>query len=342
MLEGTELPRDHVLGIVEPGGGKATIEKIAVNAVMAGCLPQYMPVLIAAVEAIIGPRFDLRGVQSTTGMVSPLLVVSGKKLIEEVGINDSFSTIGPGWRANATIGRAVRLIMINLGYGWPGKTDMKAFGTPLKYVTLMAENEEAYMGAWEPLRVAEGFEYDQPTVSVMPAVSWIPDFIGPDIDSADEILEIISWQAKAKYDRFADMWGLDNLLLLTPSVFDVFRKVGFSRADVQKALYEAIQLPCRIFFRGKEPATEMGVNVEPLPDWLVERCKGNPDALAPLCSRPESIKVCVAGGGGPGMISFIGTWGFGPAYFVTRPIDLPRNWNNLLKRYDGWQSPTVR
>ena len=341
MLEGTELPRDHVVALVEPGGGKATIEKIAINGVMAGCLTQYMPVIIAAVEAITDPMSDLRGVQCTTGPVSPLLIVSGQKLIEQLNINDSFSTIGPGWRANATIGRAIRLIMINIGYGWPGKTDMKSLGSPFKYVTLMAENESAYGGAWEPIRVAEGFDYDQPTVSVMPAYSWQPDYIQIQLLTAGKTMEILANQAKVKHDRSAFNWGMDNLVLIPPVVFDAIRRERLSRIDTQKALYELIQLPCSEFFGGKEPSTEAGT-VKPIPEGFVGKCKEDPKALVPLLLEPQSIKIVVAGAPVSSIAAYIGTWGYGPAYFVTKPIKLPPNWENLLEKYKGWETPIVK
>jgi hypothetical protein len=247
MLEGTDLPRDHVVALVEPIRGKATVEKIAVNAVMAGCLPQYMPLIIAAVEAITDPRFYLLGIQCTSGQPSPLLIISGQKLVQELNINNSFCTIGPGWRANTTIGRAIRLIMTNLGQTWPGHNDMKPFGNPFRYITLMAENEEAYMGAWEPLRVAEGFENNQATISVMPAMSWQVDLfqetaVGKTY-TVEKIIAQTSKQAKVKFDRWAGNSGYNNLLLISPTAFDAIRREGWSRADLQKALYEAIQLP---------------------------------------------------------------------------------------------------
>ncbi|MFC2002200.1 hypothetical protein ACFLUZ_06875 [Chloroflexota bacterium] len=340
MLEGTELPRHHVVGLVEPVPAEATVEKIAINAVMAGCLPQYMPVIIAAVEAITDPMFDLRGVQCTAGLVSPFLIVSGQKLIEELNINDSFSTIGPGWRANATIGRAIRLMMINIGHMWPGEPDMKSFGSPFKYVTLMAENEAAYMGAWEPMRVTEGFNYDQPTISVMPAVSWQPELVRPETATTEKSVELISKQARVKYDRDAITWGMDNLVIISPAVLDVFRREQRSRIDIQKAIYEASRLPCSEFFGGKEPSAEVGV--KPKPEWLIEKCKVDPGALVPLFLKPESIKICVAGAPGPGMVAYISTWGFGPAHFVTKAIKPPQNWENLLEKYKGWESPIVR
>jgi hypothetical protein len=107
MLEGTELSPDKLIAELPPGGGRATVEKIAINAVMAGCLPQYLPLVLAAVDAIVDPKFDLEGVQCTSGQLAPLLLVSGDKLVKDLNINDSFCTVGPGWRANTSIGRAL-------------------------------------------------------------------------------------------------------------------------------------------------------------------------------------------------------------------------------------------
>ena len=340
MLEGTDLSPDHIVGLVEPGGGEATIQKIAINAVMAGCLPQYMPVVIAAVEAIIDPKFDLREVQCTSCNMSPFLIVSGQKLIDDLNINNSFGTIGPGWRANSTIGRALRLIMINLGHTWPGVNDMKTLGSPFKFITMMAENEAAYKDAWEPLHVAEGYKRDQPTISVMPAMSWQPDIVQPEPPTVKRIIEYISKQGEVKHDRLLGNWGKDNLILLCASTFDCIRREGFSRADMQKALFEAIQIPASEFFAGRD--IKDFVHFRSLPDWLIEKYQAGPDALVPLLAGPENIKLCVTGGAGPYGITYTSTFGYGPAYFVTKPINLPENWEGLLKKHSGWESPNIK
>ncbi|MDZ7261697.1 MAG: hypothetical protein ONB05_06295 [candidate division KSB1 bacterium] len=340
MCEGTDLPQDYLVGRVEPGGGEATVQKIAINAVMAGCLPQYLPVVIAAVEAITDPKFDLREVQCTSCNMSPFFIISGMKLIEELNINSGFSTIGPGWRANATIGRAVRLIMTNLGHTWPGVNDMKTLGSPFRYITLMAENEMAYKGAWEPLRVAEGFPMDQPTISVMPAMSWQPDIVQPEPPTVKRIIEYISKQGKVKHDRLVGNWGMDNLVLLCASTFDCIRREGYSRADIQKALFEAITIPAAEFLGGRD--IQEFAAFGRLPKWLIEKCQAGPDVLVPLLAGPEHIKICVAGGAGPYGITYTSTFGYGPAHFVTKPIKLPKNWGSLLEKYRGWESPLVR
>ena len=337
MLEGTELPPEHLIAVFPPGHGKATVEKIAVNAVMAGCLPQYMPVIIAAVDAIIDPAFDLVGVQSTSGQLAPLLIVSGDKLIEELNINDSFCALGPGWKANTAIGRALKLIMMNIGHTWPGINDMKAFGNPFRYVTLIGENEAAYSGVWEPLRVTEGFSKDQPTLSIMPAMSWQPDLVLPTPPSVERIIDQITMQAKVKYDRYANNCYYNNLVLISPTAFDAIRREGVSKTDLQQILYERIQLPGSQVFDGRER-----VGFIKFPQWVIDRHKEDPEAPVPILLEPESLKICVTGGPGPDMIAYIGTWGYGPSQFITKPVKLPANWDELLEKNKGWKSPTVK
>jgi hypothetical protein len=336
MLEGTELPRAHIISVFPPGMGKATVEKIAINAVMAGCLPQYLPIIMAAVETIIDPGFDLIGAQNTSGQLAPLFILSGHKLAEELNVNASFCAVGPGWKANTTIGRALKLIMMNIGHTWPGINDMKAFGNPFRYVTLIAENEPAYGGAWEPLRAAEGFAEDQPTLSVMPAMSWQPDLVLPTPPTLARIIYHISLQAKVKYDRYANSVAHDGLVLISPTAFDAIRREGISRIDLQKALYETIQLPGNLVFDGRERGGGL------LPRWAREKHKADPAAPVPIFFKPDDLKICVTGGPGPDMIAYIGTWGYGPCHFITKPVKLPGNWKSLLKKYSGWTSPTIK
>lgn len=340
MLEGVDFPSDHVVGTVEPGGGQATVKDIAINAVMAGCLPQYMPVLTAAIEAITDPAFNLREVQCTSCNMAPLLIVSGPKLAEDLNINCSFGALGPGWRANTTIGRAVRLIMTNLGHAWPGVNVMKTLGSPFNFSPLIAENEYAFSGAWDPLRVAEGFDFDQATVSVMPAMSWQPDIVQPEPPTVKRIVEYIAKQGKVKHDRLVGNWGMDNLVVLCSATFNCIRREGYSRLDMQKALYDAIQIPSSEFLNGRDISELQAFHR--LPEWIIEKCKAGADTTVPLLAGPDNIKICVTGGAGPYGISYISTFGYGPARFVTKPITLPRNWKGLLAKHEGWESPTVR
>ena len=341
MLEATDLKPDECLGLMEPARRLATVEKLAINAVMAGCLPLYFPVILAAVRALIDPRFDLRGVQSTAGMVCPLFIISGPKLIDELNVNDSYSTIGPGWKANSSIGRALRLILTNIGGAWPGRTDMKSFGSPYRFGILFAENDAVYGDDWEPLRVTQGFSRDEPTISVMPAVGWSPDFITADRVNLDVVVKVLVDQGRMKYDRKGHFWGKDNLILLSWSTFRAIRNSGISRAELQQKLFEQIQIPAREFYDDKEAYSEAPGALE-IPLDVVERARKNPDSLIPLLAAPQNIKIVAAGGPGPAMVAFISTWGAGPAYFVTKPIPLPGSWPTLVEKYRGGRTAVVR
>jgi hypothetical protein len=141
MVEGSGLAADAEVASIAPRMATATVEKVAINAVMAGCRPEFMPVVVAALRAMARPEFNLAGVQGTTHPVAPLVMVNGP-IRERIGINCGSNVFGQGFRANATIGRAVRLVLINIGQGIPGKTDMATFGTPCKFSYCAGENEE--------------------------------------------------------------------------------------------------------------------------------------------------------------------------------------------------------
>lgn len=340
MLAGTDLNPHHLVGVVGNGQGLATVEKIAINAVMAGCLPQYMPVIVAAVEAITDPRYDLYRVQSTTGPAAPLLIVSGPKLIKDLNINDGFATLGPGWRANSTIGRAIRLILTNIGYGWPGKTDMKSLGPFAKFTSLMAENEEEYKGAWEPLRIVEGFRKDQATVSVM-TVNSMRAISGSSVES---YIKEIAYAMKGTYNAEARTWGEENLILLNPAAFDVFREAKLSRAEVQQRLHQAGRVPCSKFaqYRGAPINLTDLAKIAQIPEEIVLKCKESMGNLVAVVPRPEDLKIIVAGGRTGGSAYFIDTWGFGKSFFTTKEIRLPQNWDQLLEKYKGWSTPVIK
>jgi len=163
MMTGTDLPADHVVAKLIPRLGKATIEKIAINAVMAGALPTHMPILLAAVQAMMDPqsRFDTFGV--STGSWAPCLIVNGP-IRNEIHINGSSGAMSPGDIANAAIGRAIGLIAKNIGGSRKGVEDMGVFGNPGKYTLVLGEYEEE--SPWEPLHVERGFKKDDSTVTL--------------------------------------------------------------------------------------------------------------------------------------------------------------------------------
>lgn len=163
MLAGTDRDPAELIAAVPPKWGRATVEKVAINAVMAGCQPAYLPLLLTAVEAMTTEPLNLHGIQVTTSHVSPIVIVNGP-IRKALDINDGFNLFGPGWRANATIGRALRLICTNIGGGLPGELDRAAFGHAGKFTCCIAEKEEA--SPWQPLHVDRGFRADDSTVTL--------------------------------------------------------------------------------------------------------------------------------------------------------------------------------
>src|SRR4051812_39283589 len=160
MLKETSRPRDEIVARVAPAYGAATVERIAINAVMAGCDAGYLPVLIAATKAVADPEFNLQGIQATTNPVAVWLVINGP-LAKTLNVNEAFNCIGQGRWANATLGRAMRLVLQNIGGALPGEMDRATQGQPGKFTFCCAENEEA--SPWEPLHVERGFEPDRST-----------------------------------------------------------------------------------------------------------------------------------------------------------------------------------
>jgi len=146
FVESTGRGGDELIAELPPLGGRATVERIAVNAVMAGCVPEHMPVIITALEAMMDDRFNLRGVMCSTGIHTPLLIVNGP-IVKELDINGGYNCFGSGWRANATIGRAVKLALLNLGGAIPGETNKATFGHPGAYTYCVAEDEDANPGS---------------------------------------------------------------------------------------------------------------------------------------------------------------------------------------------------
>ena len=161
-----------------------------------------------------------------------------------------------------------------------------------------------------------------------------------DVLTADTIIELLAEQGKVKYDRSPTTWGMDNLVLLAQGAFEPILKEGRSRADIQNALYEEIKVPCYKVFGSKEPSGEGGKTR--IPEYFIEKCKEDPNALIPLLFKPESIKIVVAGGPGTPFFAYVSTWGFGSSHFVTKSIKLPKNWDNILDKYKGWETPIIK
>ncbi len=297
MLAAIELDSQHVVAQLSPNWGDATVERLAINAVMAGCRPEYLPVIIAGVTALSDPAFNIYAIQATTHSCAPLLIINGP-IRQRLGLNSSSGAYGPGWRANATIGRAVRLALLNIGGGYPGVGDMSTQGAPSKYTYCIAENEEA--NPWEPLHVERGFDLAQSTVTALAGEPPhnINDHTG---SSAAEILTIIGG-AMAVTGANNAYTGGETLLALGPEHAATMAADCFDKAAVRDWLHRHARIPL-------ERYTEA---------TMLERFGRIPDGPVPMVANPEDLAIIVLGGPGKHS-SWIPSFG-GATHSVTREI----------------------
>ncbi|MBI2907644.1 MAG: hypothetical protein HYX92_08325 [Chloroflexi bacterium] len=279
-------PADLV-ATIPPRHGQATVESIAVNAVMAGCLPSYLSVVITAVEAISDSAFNLHGVQTTTHPAGPLVIVNGP-LAKELGVNCGAGALGPGYRANATIGRAIRLILMNIGGARPGELDKATLGHPGKYSYCLAENE--VQSPWEPLRIELGFQPEDSCVTVVPAEAPhnINDHFGT---TAEGILTMV---AGVMAQVGANDWYYDGcrpLLILCPEHAATIAGDGFSKADVKRFLCGHARLPL-----GRWSAENIAGRFRD--HWPDRYAAVSEDTEVSLLREPDDLIVIVAGGAG--------------------------------------------
>lgn len=188
MMSTVNLPPRYVVGLLAPRNGEATIEKIAINAVMAGCLPEYFPVLVTAIELVAESEFGLGRINSTTNPAVPMLIVNGP-IREQINLNCSYGVLGPGFRANATIGRAFSLCMINLAGRIPGEVCKSTHKHPGAYTMCFGEFEER--SPWEPLHVERGFAPMESTVTVI-ATTGTTNMLAHDCGTAEEMLAVFT------------------------------------------------------------------------------------------------------------------------------------------------------
>ena len=232
MLSGTDRDPEELIAAVPPKWGRATVEKVAINAVMAGCKPAYLPLILTAVEAMTSEQFNLHGVQVTTSHVSPMLIVNGP-IRKQLEINDGFNLFGQGWRANATIGRAVRFICTNIGGGLPGELDRSAFGHAGKYTCCIAEKEEE--SPWETLHVERGFQADDSTVTIFAGAAPQP-VNDHGNNTAEGILRTVADNISAPGNT-----GGETLLVIGVEHAKTISEDGFSRADIRQYIADATE-----------------------------------------------------------------------------------------------------
>ncbi|MFN9489438.1 MAG: hypothetical protein ACK59Y_06640 [Betaproteobacteria bacterium] len=304
MLEHTQRGRHALVARVAPAFGAATVERIAVNAVMAGCDPEALPVLIAATEAVADPAFNLQAIQATTNPVAVWLVINGP-IAARLGVNAGFNCIGQGDWANATLGRAMRLILQNIGGALPGEMDRATHGQPGKFTFCCAENEVDH--PWQPLHVERGFAAGDSTVTVVGAEGTMN--MNTHAKAADELARVIAetmiHPPSNEYVHGGEPW-----LILGSEHAEIFRGEGWDKARVKRELWQ----------RSKMAVKQLGLKEldRARASRTTELGELTPDTLLPISPQPEDIQLIIAGG--PGTHSVYVPC-FGNSRAVSRKID---------------------
>jgi hypothetical protein len=284
MLAATTRPRDELVAQVPPNFGRATVEKLAVNAVMAGCRPEYFPVVLAVVEAACDPVFNLHGQSGTTNAASPLIIINGP-IRRTLEVNCAAGVFGPGYRANATIGRALRLVMINLGGTRAGQISMSTMGHPGRYTYCIGEHEEA--SPWEPLSIERGFAPTDSTVTLFSGEG--PFTINDHLSrSASQLASSLGWSAAGVWNHKSFPLYGHTLFVIGPEHARTLGEERWSKQDVRRFLYETIRRPARDLAPGPD-----GAETGRLKDLLEGRTG---EERIPKFPSPEEIVIVVAGG----------------------------------------------
>lgn len=282
---------------VAPRWGELTREVLAINMVMAGCKPEYAPVVLAAVKAITDQAFNLNGVQATTHVAAPLLIVNGP-IAREIGMNGGVNAFGSGNRANATIGRALRLIMLNVGGGWPGDLDKSTLGHPGKYTYCVCENE--LQSPLAPYHVEHGYKPEDSTVFAMAAEAphSVTNHISNDpegiLDTMCSAMSTIASNSAVLGGHIAVVLGLEHA--------QTIGKHGWSRADVRNYLYVNHGNRFIDLAYGHRYGKVYNRN---LPKYY----KRNDDTRIPIVHSPDHIHLFVMGGEAGRFSVLIPGWG---------------------------------
>jgi hypothetical protein len=312
MIDFVGRPADAVLGAIPPMGGVATVEQVAINCAMAGCPKEVVPLVLSAIEALLDPAFDLSPAQVTTNGCAPLVIVSGP-IVDQLGFNTKEGGFAGISIANASVGRAVRLVLRNIGGSVPGETSAVVHGHPGWSSYCVAE---AVDSPWTPLHVARGFAASDSCVTVFfcqaPFALYTPG-------SAERVLRVIS--ATLPTPGINMYFGAGEFLLVfSPKVAQEIASRGMTRADVQQwvwdhARYEVGRLRAEGIFE-REPHTFY---------WGARKEAPNVEKMAdserlPMVDSPEKIHVMVNGGSGQWWVAFCAGWGEFGGQAVTRRV----------------------
>lgn len=308
MVEGYDLPGDFAMATLAPMEGVATVEKIAVNAVMAGCEPRHMPLLVAAVEAVSRPEFDLRGMATTTNPDAVLMIVSGP-IVKRMGLNAGSGTFGRGNRANASISRALHLIIQNVGGSRPGITDMSTLGQPGEFVMFLAENIEA--SPWPSWHTEFGFLPERNVVTVA-AVEGYSGIMGIGY-SRPEYLELVAQWLRG-HDR---PYRSAVILVIAQDTAKMLAREGWTRESIRAHLRERARVPFGDWIRQYHAAREARRGV---PEEVLSITDEHAMIPKPFF---DAMPIIVAGGTGEKSM-IMPCWAAGR--MVSEEVRLPWDW----------------
>lgn len=320
MLTGTDLPPDYLLGELQSRHGKATIEKIAINAVMAGALPTHMPVLIAGTRLLLESEAGFYGYTTygfSTGSWAPFWIINGP-VRNAIHVNNGSGALSPGNIANSAIGRAMGLIIKNIGGVRKGVEDMGVMGNPMKYSMVIAENEEE--SPWEPLHVESGYEKGESTITVSYPQTYLQHW--PYTSDGEGILRSI----------------LDNIIrgqrytiIMTPPHAKNLAREGWTKEEIKGFISEHALMSGARFKEKRAIGIEAG-------RLYKGKLSIRDTDMVRIIKDPRFIRIIVAGGPGAFIAHAVGG-GATPGQKQTQKIELPKNWDALVKKY-GDMVPT--
>ncbi|MEE8396275.1 MAG: hypothetical protein V3S29_09490 [bacterium] len=305
MLAGAGLDGSEVIGEVEARNTRVTAEKVAINAVMAGCLPEYMPVVVSAVRGLCHPDFCYHGIATSTGGAAVVIIVNGP-IAQTLHINATDNAMCPGFRANMTIGRALRLLMMNAINTRPGKLDRSTLGNPGKISFCFAENEA--FSPWEPLHVERGYKPNQSTTTVFAAEGTIQVY--NQLSHDPEPLLMCFADAMRNYGSMPIMGQQDLVVVVAGEHTEVLRKAGWSKQQVKQFLFDHAKRTQADLKR----AGRMSCEIAPADENTWRHVVRKPEDLVVVCAggRVGNFSACL-----PGWGSHRGTRS------VTTPVELP-------------------
>ena len=287
MLTGIDADPQHSLGIIQPSNSRATLEKLAINAVMAGCKPEHFPVVVAAVRAAMVESYNLAGTAATTGGANQVMIVNGPAAVE-LGIHADAGCFGPGFRANAAIGRALRLVVRNVAGLTPGDMDRATLSSPGRYSFCFAENEAR--SPWEPLHVERGFSADASAVT-MAGILGVYRIMESTSGSGFGVLSTIVGNMKTVgiSNYYQQATGGQVILVLCPEHAAEVAASGLSKADVKDYVFHNARMPVGSL----RDIAHYGNRTWPA--WIDE---SRDDVMVPIVRSADDVVVLVAGGDG--------------------------------------------